>query len=194
MHFHTIPIIFCLISNTAVAATSEFKLCYDFGCKSSQDISFDVNQWSQLEDIFTPRASTEFQEKQMIRQAIALMEQFSGQLAGTYRDKGGNYTSSDIPQQMDCIDESTNTLQYLKSLKEHGYLVFHKVSGKKRRIVWFATHWTAVIEQLDTDQKYAVDSWYRDNGKPPYLQLLTNWQKKSHFSDALNPELELFDE
>ena len=76
-------------------------------------------------------------------QAIALMERISGELSGTFRDKGGNYPGYDIDQQMDCIDESTNTFQYLSALEELNLLKWHRVDNKQRRIYWFiATHWS----------------------------------------------------
>lgn len=115
------------------------------------------------------------------------MEQFSGQMTGTSSDKGGNYPGEDLPRQQDCIDESTNTLQYLYALQNRKLISWHQVEGKKRRIVWFATHWSATIKDKSNDEIYAVDSWYRDNGLPPYMQKLSNWKRKRSFADHLNP-------
>jgi hypothetical protein len=90
---------------------------------------------------------------------------------------------------MDCIDESTNTYQYLSALQELDLMKWHHVDLKQRRIVWFATHWTATIREIDSNQRFAVDSWYRDNGELPYIQPIADWSKKRGFSDAFNPEL-----
>ena len=168
-------------------ATNEFVVCYDFGCKSTKNIKFDLQQWALIETIFTKPALSAWHEKQKIRQAIALMEEFSGVLVGTDQDKAGNYPGYDVPNQQDCIDEATNTMQYLSALQQRGWLVWHKLVGKQRRIVWLYTHWTAVIKQVDTQILYAVDSWYRDNGEPPYIQTLTEWQRKVSFPVTLNP-------
>ena len=130
------------------------------------------------------------QEKQVIRKAIALMENYSGQITGTSRDEGGNYSpGSDVIKQMDCIDESTNTFQYLAALEELNLLNWDRVEPKIRRMVWFADHWTAVISEVETGNKFAVDSWYRDNGELPYIQLLTDWKRKRDFPVDYNPEL-----
>ena len=90
---------------------------------------------------------------------------------------------------MDCIDESTNTFQYLLALEQMNLLRWHRVDLKQRRIVWFATHWTATISEIDTDARFAVDSWYRDNGELPFIQPIADWRRKQDFPTAYNPEL-----
>ena len=143
---------------------------------------------TKSKNLFTAEALTSAEEKQAIRQAIAMMETFSGEIAGTSLDKGGNYPGYDIIKQLDCIDESTNTFQYLSALEELNLLKWHKVEPKKRRIRWFFTHWTAVVSENSSNQKFAIDSWYRDNGQPPYIQLLQDWQVKKPFPELYNPD------
>lgn len=168
-------------------ADTTFVHCYDFGCKSQQEIKFSPAQWDQISALFNTTLD-EGEEKQALRKAIAVMEKFAGELAGTNLDKGGNYSGSDIPKQMDCIDESTNTFQYLSAIEESNLLNWHSVGLKKRRIVWFISHWTAVIIENKTKQKFAVDSWYRDNGELPYIQPLADWQVKNDFTSQYNPD------
>ncbi|MEM7562763.1 MAG: hypothetical protein AAF353_06900 [Pseudomonadota bacterium] len=170
-------------------AGMEFVQCYDFGCKTTQEIGFSDSQWAQLRDLFEHRNLDVSSEKQAIRQAIAVMETFSGEITGTNQDKGGNYPGSDIPRQMDCIDESTNTFQYLMALENRNLLKWHRVDLKQRRIVWFAAHWTATVREVGSDQIYAVDSWYRDNGELPYIQPIADWRRKRSFPATYNPEL-----
>ncbi len=165
-----------------------FVHCFDFGCKSNQEIYYDARQWSDIKQLFTSAALTADQEKQAIRKAIAKMESFSGEIAGTSLDKAGNYPGYDIIKQQDCIDESTNTFQYLSALEDLKLLKWHKVEPKKRRTRWFFDHWTAVISENSSNQKFAVDSWYRDNGEPPYIQPLQDWQVKKSFPDQYNPD------
>ena len=179
--------IFFLGSTSLFAATQEIVQCYDFGCKSTRSVEFSQAEWARIRNVFNPPALSAWLEKQQIRQAIALMEQYSGAKTGTYQDKAGNYGGEDLPFQQDCIDESTNTYQYLLALEHRALLNWHQVAEKKRRIVWFATHWSAVIRENATQQLYAVDSWYRDNGEPPYIQRLEDWQRKRSFSAFLNP-------
>jgi hypothetical protein len=170
-----------------MASQAEFLQCSDFGCKTRVEMDFNQSQWRELRQLFTPVAASAFEEKQQIRKAIALMEQYAGEISGTKLDKGENYPGEEIPHQQDCIDESTNTFQYLYALQKRGLLKWHEVAGKKRRIVWFFSHWSALIRDINENQLYVVDSWYRDNGEPPYIQKLEDWEVKKSFPVALNP-------
>lgn len=176
------------LSMPALAAPS-FVHCSDFGCSSMREIRFEAEHWQQIRQLFEHGIDDAASEKQAIRRAIALMERFSGEISGTYLDKAGNYPGADIPGQMDCIDESTNTYQYLFALQDLGLLQWHRVDQKQRRIVWFITHWTATIREIDSGRIFAVDSWYRDNGELPYLQPLADWTRKREFPATFNPEL-----
>ena len=136
-------ILFSLLSlgKPVLANNADFMHCYDFGCKSVLPVSFarpELSPWL---------------EKQQIRAAVALMERFSGSQAGTERDKGGNYPGTDISHQQDCIDESTNTFQYLLALEQRDWLRWHEVEGKQRRVSWLIfIHWTAVIRDVHNDE------------------------------------------
>jgi hypothetical protein len=172
------------------SAAPYFVQCYDFGCKTTQELHYSAANWDEIKALFTPASIDGAAEKQAIRRAVAAMERISGELSGTFRDKGGNYPGSDIIRQMDCIDESTNTFQYLAALDELNLLKWHRVDNKQRRIVWFvAVHWTATITELDSGERFVVDSWYRDNGELPYIQRLADWERRSDFPVAYNPEL-----
>ena len=177
-----------LNSRPAFAAELYFMHCYDFGCKSTLEIRYDQAQWRRIKNLFNRSFSME-EEKQAIRKAIAMMEGYSGAISGTYRDKGGNYPGYDIIKQLDCIDESTNTYQYLSALDELELLRWHSVAPKQRRIIWFFTHWTATIVEKESGHQYAVDSWYQDNGEMPYLQPMDDWKSKRDFPASYNPEL-----
>ncbi len=165
-----------------------FIHCYDFGCKSRKEIRYEPEQWESLRRVMAAEQADPDQEKQAIRKAIAMMENFSGQIAGTSVDKAGNYPGYDIVKQLDCIDESTNTYQYLSALEELKLFKWHRVEPKQRRIVWFLTHWTAVISEITSGENFAVDSWYRDNGEPPYIQPIEDWRRKKEFPEQYNPD------
>lgn len=184
-----VRILLLIVFSAPLAASPYFMHCYDFGCKSTQELHYSNAQWRQIRAIFEARELGEAQEKQAIRQAVALMERISGELSGTHLDKAGNYPGYELPRQMDCIDESTNTFQYLVALEQLKLLKWHRVDLKQHHIVWFIDHWTATIREIDGNARFAVDSWYRDNGEMPYLQPLADWRRKRDFPAAYNPEL-----
>ncbi len=184
-----IRLILLLSLSAPALAAPYFVQCFDFGCKTTQQIEFAPEQWDEVRAVFESGVVDNTTEKQAIRRAVALMERISGELSGTYLDKGGNWPGEDIPRQMDCIDESTNTYQYLSALQELDLLRWHHVDLKQRRMVWFAVHWTASIREIDSGEQFAVDSWYRDNGELPYLQPISDWRRKRDFPSAFNPEM-----
>ena len=184
-------IVLMLLSAPALAAAPYFVQCYDFGCKSTQELHFQASHWDQIRSIFDHGIDNSESERQAIRRAVARMERISGDIAGTSLDKAGNYPGYDLPKQMDCIDESTNTYQYLFALEQLELLRWHRIDLKHRRIVWLSTHWTASIREIDSGRVFAVDSWYRDNGEMPYLQPIDEWKRRRDFSSEFNPELAL---
>jgi hypothetical protein len=188
MKIFLLRLMLVLLPCTPVLAEPYFVQCFDFGCKTTHEIHFSASQWNEIRALFAEDVG-DSAEKQAIRRAVALMERFSGEVSGTSLDKGGNYPGSDLPRQMDCIDESTNTLQYLWALQELDLLRWHQVDQKHRRIIWFLTHWTASVREVDSGRVIVVDSWYRDNGELPYLQPLQDWSRKRDFGDTLNPDL-----
>ena len=176
------------LGKPVLANTADFMHCYDFGCKSVQPVSFSPAQWQSLGEIFARPALSAWLEKQQIRAAVGLMEGYAGAQVGSDQDKGGNYPGADIHHQQDCIDESTNTYQYLLALEQRDWLRWHKVEGKQRRFTWLIfEHWSAVIRDIQSNELYVVDSWYLDNGEKPFVQKLDDWRYKNAFPVALNP-------
>ena len=160
-------------------APSSFTVCYGFECGRHQQVSLTPSQWQDIRAIFTPPAADAEQERALIRRAIAQMETLVGTLTGTWRDKGGNTAGSGQPKQMDCIDESTNTTTYLSLFQQDGLLNWHEATERSSRARWILDiHWTGVIRETASGQLYAVDSWFLDNGEPPYIQRLDDWKAK----------------
>lgn len=180
---------FSLVLPATASVGPRFVHCFDFGCRQRQEIRYNDAQWHAITALFSPRARDAASERQVIRRAVARMERFSGAIAGTAADRGGNYPGYDAPRQQDCIDESTNTFQYLVALDDLGLLRWHVAGPKDRRRVWFATHWTATIVERASGQRYAVDSWYRDNGELPLMQPLEQWRRMRDWPVEHNPEL-----
>ena len=177
-----------MILTSPALAMPVFVQCFDFGCKTTQEIHYSAEDWEAVRAEFdgvTDAAS----EKQAIRRAVARMEAISGRISGTHQDRGGNYPGSDIPQQMDCIDESTNTYQYLGALQELNLLRWHEPGIKHKRQSWIFEHWSATIRELDSGEVLVVDSWFLDNGELPYLQRLGDWHDRDDFPVDYNPEL-----
>ena len=166
-------------------ASPKIDICYNFGCKQQKSVEFKTTTIEALQSLFTPQASNAKDERRRVKQAIALLEKKVGEIAGTSQDIGGNYDPNrEFPRQMDCIDESTNTTNYLELLDQLGLLKWHRPKKRSYRSRFLIDgHWTAVIEETRNQQQYAVDSWYEDNGQPPEVQPLTDWLKRRRPDD-----------
>lgn len=155
-----------------------FSVCYDNGCSSLSQVSLTPEQWEQVCALFFPPAETAAEERGRIRAAIALMERFVGDATGTWRDKGGTFNFG-TGGQMDCIDESINTSLYLTMFYKYGMLRHHLVHDRATR-GWFIFGWphtTAVILEQARNALWAVDSWFLDNGEPPFILPLDVWKR-----------------
>ena len=155
-----------------------FSVCYDHSCATVVTDSLSAEEWRTASAGLASPLPTAADERQAISVAIATMEDIVGRHTGTSVDSGGNLAGFGKPLQMDCIDESTNTHTYLLMLQRDGLLKHHRVVSRSTRFGLFVgmPHTTAVIEDTVTQQRYAVDSWFHDNGEPPYIERLELWK------------------
>lgn len=158
--------------------STHFSICYDHGCATVATVSLNEQQWLWVSNFFKSPAANPEQERKHIAWAIALLEKIVGKITGTDKDKGGDLEGLGLPGQMDCIDESTNTTTYLRIFSQAGLLKWHEVEDRVTR-GWFITGWphtTAVIRDTESNQRYAVDSWFLDNGEQPFVVPLNVWK------------------
>jgi hypothetical protein len=84
------------------------------------------------------------------------------------------------PDQMDCIDEATNTTSLLVLLAAHGYLRHHQVEEPASRGFFLDgryPHATAVLSVNGSGEKWAIDSWPRANAEAPVVLPLAEWRR-----------------
>ena len=183
--FRDLSIIFagCIISSIACANVT-IEVCYDFGCQSLQEVRLSGKEWSSIRAIFDAEDAVE--ERGQIKRAVARMESLAGLYTPTHLDKGGNMPiqRSDerlvrLPGQLDCIDESINTSQYLELFEGAGLLKFHDAAGRVYRRSFLSQHWAAQVREKKTGRHFVVDSWFEDNGEPPVLVASEVWHDLS---------------
>ena len=172
-----IGVVMTLYSLSAPAAPPAFSACIDYACDERREVSLRAQDWRQISNLFAGVHGAAA-ERNSISQAIASMEQLVGAQTGTWQDLDQNSADNGGPGQLDCIAESINSTTYLRLLEQTGLLRWHTVEERVRRQRWLvAIHWTAVIRDTDTQQLYAVDSWYGDNGAPAQVQPLADWRQ-----------------
>ncbi len=159
---------------------SQVPVCYHHGCASVARITLDDDLWRRVSRHFAPPAAQADVEREQIRRAIAEMEQISGELVGTAHDRAGDLAGiGTLAPQLDCIDESTNTTVYLTLFDQAELLRWHTIEPVAHRGYLFFggwPHYTAMVRDKTTGQRWVIDSWFRDNGEPPDVLELETWK------------------
>lgn len=158
-----------------------FSVCFQHTCAQVEHLSLSPDQWESVRSKFQPPPESAEDERQRIGTAIAYLEVEVGKQIDTLDDRGGNLEGFVAEgNQLDCVDESTNSTTYLKMMQADGLLRFHTVQPRSTRarsrlfiIGW--PHSTAVVQETATGEKWVVDSWFFDNGKPPAIVPLSLW-------------------
>ena len=155
-----------------------FSVCYGHGCRDIALLGLSAAEWHRVRNRLTPPPADAVEERHRIADAIALLENLVGERTGTSRDIGGTFPGTGKSGQMDCTDEATNTTTYLKMMAGNGLLHWHTVDENAVRgfFIFGWPHITAVIRETETGQRYAVDSWFHDNGAPPEILPLKTWR------------------
>lgn len=162
----------------------QLEICQSGGCARVTSLELNHSDWTPLDALFLQPALTATEERVKIAKAIGILEDIIGRKAGTYSDRAGTFGNSAYSGQLDCNDEAINTTTYLRMLQQAGYIVFHTIRDLRRRNFFLDgwPHTTAVIREADTGQRYAVDSWFYDNGHPATIIPFKLW-KSNYFPE-----------
>jgi len=156
-----------------------FQHCQGYGCKIIKPVALSKAEWKKIDKFFSPAPKTAAAERHILSAVIGHFETLVGAKTGTSQDKAGTFgTLGDA--QLDCVDESTNTSIYLTLLAQRGLLRFHTIEAPTMRLpIIHAGRWphqTAVIHETLTGERFAVDSWFHDNGAPADIIPLNLWK------------------
>jgi len=158
-------------------------VCHAYGCQMQTRFRFEDTDIEALRTLMakTRKADTPYEERRAVAYAIGWMERRTGDVIGTSADRPGmEFGASGDPTQQDCVDEATNTTSYMLILERNGLLKHHTVGtpfSKENLLRGVAgwPHWTAVLKENATGQKWAVDSWIYANGENPAIVEAEKW-------------------
>lgn len=159
-------------------ALSGIAICHGGGCARVTTAAIAPDAWGELQAICQPALPDAEAERACIAETLGAFERVMGASTGTDTDRGGTFGNSDHAGQMDCNDEAINTTNYLKLMQQHGLLRHHEIMDVARRGFFFNgwPHTTAVIREIDSGQRYAVDTWFYDNGQPAVIIPFETWK------------------
>lgn len=160
-----------------------FPHCQNYGCALVKNVKLSQRDWTKIEKAFGPKARNAEQEREKIAKTIGAFETIVGPITGTEGDREGTFLQTGDGQ-LDCVDESTNTMVYMTLLKQAGLIRFHSIEQPQVRYPILSgrgwMHQTAVVTETKTGAQYAIDSWFEDNGVPAYVVPLEEWRNGWH--------------
>jgi hypothetical protein len=163
-----------------IPALHGFEVCTGGGCAEVKHVSLSDDEWQSIASIFTDvrMVSNAEQERDQIALAIGAFESIVGSKTSTETDLAGTFGNSDYPGQLDCNDEAINSTTYMRLMHQNGLLKFHDIEDTRTRNFFFTgwPHSTAVIHETASGERFAVDSWFYDNGFPATIIPFTVWK------------------
>jgi len=165
-----------------------FEICFGGGCAEVRQVALTAEEQKKVEHLFQSNVPLNaMQEREKIAEAIGLLEVIVGEKIGTANDIAGTFYTGNLTGQLDCNDEAINTTTYIRLMRQMGLVKWHTVEDTRVRNLFFNgwPHSTAVIRDIDSDERYAVDSWFYDNGAPATIVLFATW--KSGYRPADSP-------
>lgn len=154
-------------------------VCHGFGCKYRAEVDFSAKDHATLAHMFAAAKSSAAAERRAVAAAGAWFDRRIAPAAGTQNHvaaAGAKYMY-DVGQ-FDCVDASRNTTSLLLVLEQLKLLRYHSVDLPVSRgflIDGRPPHYTAVLVETSSGEKWAVDSWTRGFGQPPEVMTLARW-------------------
>jgi len=163
----------------AAAPTPEnFTVCHGYGCHYVTTVSLTPTELARVNQIFATPAPDAATERQQIGDAVVEMERLVGLRNGTFRhQKRAGLNMSDSTQ-LDCIDETVDTLTFLRIFEREGWLHWHTIGQPATRgtLLTFDFTNTAVIVERSSGAAFSVDAWLVDAGSPPAIVAMPLWR------------------
>ncbi|MEZ5811296.1 MAG: hypothetical protein R3D45_07755 [Rhizobiaceae bacterium] len=161
--------------------TTRIIVCHGFDCSYKTPYHVSQQDWDRFAEIMAAGAHSPEAERAAVAAADMFYEERAVLAIGVRDEAKSDITQSRMRGQMDCIDESTNTRSLLLFLAKNDWLRYHKVEFNVSRGVFLDArypHSTAVLKEIGTGRKWAVDSWYEATGGKPDIMPLENWKTR----------------
>jgi hypothetical protein len=152
-------------------------ICHGYGCRIVTPVQFSQAELRAIAAPLLHGVNSAAKERAALSRADQTYEKIVGRHVGTGHDLARTQIGDAAADQMDCIDEATNTTSLLTMLAGQGLLRHHAVGEPAARGFFLDgryPHATAVVHENGGDD-WAVDSWPRANGQPPVIEPLSNW-------------------
>ncbi len=153
-------------------------VCHGYTCRVVTPLSLSAAEIGRIVAPLLGASGDADAERQALSRSVAIFEKIGGARVGTSGDLPAMQLGRGRDDQMDCIDEATNTTSLLRLLAERGALKHHRVLQPTARgflLDGRYPHATAVLAEAGSGRKWSVDSWPRANGEAPVIMPLSDW-------------------
>jgi hypothetical protein len=162
-------------------SVKQVKVCSGFGCIYQQTLTFSSDDIEHIGIVMAKGTASPEQERASLSELVAWKERLAQKRLKMRRDTRLSYQrDAGIRGQMDCVDESSNTLAFVRFLEAEGLLRHHKAKRIAERGFLFDgryPHKTAIV--IDSSNKeWAIDSWKKHGGEPPQVVAYSIWKKE----------------
>jgi hypothetical protein len=166
-------------------------VCHSYTCRMASPIRFSEGDLAILTEPLAKPAANPAAERAAVGKVEQMFEVIVGKRIGTSGDLPKMQFGQGNAGQLDCIDEATNTTSLLRLLDAHGLLHHHRVLQPVARGFFVDLrypHATAVLQEVESGIKWAIDSWPRANAEPPVIQLLSEWRRAGPHDPLPTPD------
>ena len=174
-----------LAFSVGLASAQTFSVCHGYECYYRTKVTLTPKEEQRIRSLLRSSNRSANGERKALRAAVAIFEQRSTTSIGIRDKPKMQFGKARIRGQMDCIDETTNTDNFLRYLQSRGWLKHHFVARRTSRGAFFDgryPHWTAVIKDQQ-GQRWAVDSWYEAGGGLPDIMPLPQWKQRGYMGE-----------
>jgi len=171
------------------------RVCFNWSCSNRNTVTFSREEMASVARFVGQCSDASLYDRvQRLRIAVWQMELMAQRhIPVLANDQGINDKDAHLEGRMDCVDNASNTTNYLHVLRELGRLPGWRMAEPEVRnpVNLRLVHWTAVAIDEASGSRWSVDSWFRPNGHLPYVMPLAEWvaDKEGWVApfDALNP-------
>jgi hypothetical protein len=156
-----------------------FKVCHGYSCQFQTPVAFSDKEWRRLLRPLKRTFKSAQDERTALAKVIGKVERLAGIKSGTYIDLAEARGTRENDFQMDCIDETANMVLYMTFIQEADVLKHNAFERAVHRGYFIDGAWphnAAGVRDLKTDELFVFDSFYKSNGKTPYVVPLSEWK------------------
>lgn len=168
-----------------LAFAQTFYVCHGYECYYRTKVTLTTKDDLQIRNLLLKGSRSADAEKKALQMAVAIFEKRSAVVIGVQDKPRMQFGKARIKGQMDCIDESINTDNFLRYLQSRAWLKHHTITRRVSRGAFIDgryPHWSAAIKDKD-GLSWAVDSWYEPGGGSPDILPLKEWKRRGYMGE-----------